>query len=60
MTRKIIYNVNNYAGSKIMTVEDRSDDEEAPQEGGDDVNDTAVEPTTFTIILEEQGAPFRT
>ena len=56
MTRKVIDIVNNYAGSKIVTVEDGSDDEEAFQEGGDDVDTTTVEPTTSTIIPEEQGA----
>ena len=59
MTRKIINIVNNYAGSKIVTVEDGSDDGEAAQEGGDDVDTTVAEPITSTIIPEEQGAPVK-
>ena len=48
MTRKVIDIVNNYAGSKIVTVEDGSDDEDASQDGGDDVDTTTVEPACRT------------
>ena len=57
MTRKVIDIVNTYSGSKIVTVEDGSDDEEASREWSDDVDTTAVEPTTSAIIPEEQGSP---
>ena len=57
MTRKIVDIVNNYAGSKIVTVEDGSNDGEVVQDRCDDVNTIALEPNTFIIVPEDQGAP---